>query len=117
MEPPFQIWVTTYEIGDGLNKTLSHVFYGNTLEEAVGVAKSHLITDYFFSSSFIGRMPWKGGTLYLTNQGQVINIYNPSNTEEIQRAQKILDYLDQEARRIHNQQDSMGLSRIIRDII
>jgi hypothetical protein len=68
--------ITTYEQSDDptprWNPVLTHTFWGNTLDQAVEYAKSHLITDKFFRASFSGSMPWKGGTLVLANTGEVI---------------------------------------------
>ena len=53
---PVGIKVDSYELSSGTPRpTLSHIFWGQDLNEAIGNAKSHLITDYFFSSSFVGR--------------------------------------------------------------
>ena len=112
--PPYQIWITTYEIIDEeMNPTLSHVFYGSTLEEAYGYAESHLITDYFFSASFVGSMPWGTGILQLSNEGEVIHIYRP---EDEQETNKIMRKLKSEARKIVREQNRKGILVLIQEV-
>ena len=112
--PPYQIWITTYEISkNGLNPTLSHVFYGKTLKEAYGYARSHLITDYFFSSSFVGSMSWKGSILRMTNGGKVTNIYHPENVNE---TKQIMSKLNSDARKINGQQIDSGMIMVIQEV-
>lgn len=104
--PAFQISVTTHEFRNGVFVPLvSHIFYGQTLEEAYTCAKSHLITDYFFSSSFIGNMLWKNVILQLSNTGTVTNVHYPATTQE---TQQILNRLTVEAQKIRLEQDKMG---------
>jgi hypothetical protein len=43
------IAITTYETDENDPKAiLTHIFWGDTLDTAIGYAKSHLITDYSF---------------------------------------------------------------------
>jgi hypothetical protein len=61
------VMITSYEGSPGKEKAiLSHVFWGETTKEAFSYAKSHLKTDYFFSSTFVGSMPWGDSTLVLS---------------------------------------------------
>lgn len=112
--PPFQIWITTYEMSErGLNPVLSHVFYGKSLEEAFNYAKSHLITDYFFSSSFIGEMLWRDSILKLTNKGMITHMYYPQNNNEIQQ---IMTELGSLAKGINADQINSGIVMLIQQI-
>lgn len=74
VDSAYGIAITTYEQGeqDSWVPTLTHVFWGDDLQSALGVAKSHLVTDYFFSSSMLGTMPWQGGELILGNECDVL---------------------------------------------
>ena len=63
------ISITTYESD---SKTLTHIFWGDTLQDAYNIAKSHLVTDYFFSSSFEGQMKWGTKVLQLSNDGNIL---------------------------------------------
>lgn len=63
------IAVSTYEED---TPVLTYIFWGIDIDEAVGYARSHMETDSFFRSSFIGTMEWKGNTLYLHDIVQVL---------------------------------------------
>lgn len=107
-----QFEITTYEItSEGqLNPVLTHVFWGHDLQQAIGYAKSHLITDDFFSASFEGGMPWKGSILRMTNEGKIIDRYTYSDPEEVI---VILDKLGSKARHINRLKDELGIIRQI----
>lgn len=99
------IAITTYESG---NKVLTHVFWGDDLESAFGVARSHLITDHFFSSSFEGRMKWGTDVLKLTNEGRIV----PYNEDP----ERIMDILAFYALSINGIKESVGLTQVLDDI-
>jgi hypothetical protein len=110
----YEIWITTYEISKkGSNPVLSHVFYGKTLEQAYGYAKSHLITDFFFSSSFIGSMKWNNTVLQLSDVGKIINV---KENEDIIDAKKTLDNLVLKAREVNEDQKKKGIAMLIREV-
>jgi hypothetical protein len=71
-----QLSITTYELDEqsrSYQPILAHTFWGKDLEEAIGIAKSHLITDFFFSSSFVGEMLWKeNSVLILRNSPKLL---------------------------------------------
>lgn len=62
--------VTTFEYDEKGKPelTLTHIFWGKTLEDAIKIAKSHSITDSFFRASFEGEFEWKGATIQLVNK-------------------------------------------------
>jgi hypothetical protein len=69
------ILITSYEVEKSKETiVLSHIFYGKTLTEAMGNAKAHLISDYFFSSTIFGEMKWKGDTIYISSEGRVFGV-------------------------------------------
>lgn len=110
---PFAIQIDTYEVnGEQETLTLSHIFYGKTLKEAVGIAHSHLITDFFYSSSFVGTMPWRNAELSLLYSGEV---YGPKSISE-DKIDEILDELEIAAVKINRQQIELGISKLILDI-
>lgn len=83
LKSPVGLYITTYEISEGKhNPTLSHIFWGDDLKTAIDIAKSHMISDAFFSSSFVGQMPWKDMILYLSNDGKVLGHGNIGNIME-----------------------------------
>lgn len=116
MEPdsPYQIQITSYEINNGtMRPVLSHIFYGQTPEEAQGYARSHLLTDYFFSSSFVGKMNWQGSVLVLNNQGMLLSRYTPPNDTE---SRLIMTELAEGATQINRDQNRLGMLLLIQDV-
>lgn len=111
IKAPFGISITTYELGSGIPKaTLTHTFWGETPDEAFGIAKSHLITDYFFSSSFIGEMPWNDGTLILNNKGELLGQYSKNTLNSI------LNELANTAEHINLEQVNNGILQVIESV-
>ncbi|MEM3857848.1 MAG: hypothetical protein QW478_00435 [Candidatus Micrarchaeaceae archaeon] len=105
-----QLWVTTYEYYNNTwNPTLSHVFYGHTLNDAIDVAKSHLITDFFFSSSFVESMNWRESTLILLNKYRMLGIKQMSQLEY----QNIVKDLHQYGVRVNTLQKEQHMDKII----
>ena len=110
LKAPIGISITSYELDDQTKKynpILTHIFWGNDIDQALGYAKSHLVTDYFFSSPFIGEMEWQGSVLYLDIEG---NILGKHNKREIS---KVLDELANRAEEVNDQQYSLGIVRTI----
>lgn len=97
--------ITSYEIQDGQPvRTLTHIFWGDTIDEAVGVAKSHLITDYFFSGSMTGGIKWRGNFIEIQNKTQIFN----GEAEK----QEILAELTQRAEKINQAREELGEIKI-----
>jgi hypothetical protein len=114
MQPLCEIWITTYEVSDnGLSPVLSHVFYGSTLDEAYGYAKSHMITDFFFSSSFLGKMPWRNSVIEMTNRGKVIDM---NNFEHPEKVQQLLSGLSEKAQKVNSDQYKSGMVLAIQEV-
>lgn len=70
IKPKMTLKVTTYELVSPPNKweaSVSHEFYGNTVEEAFKVLQAHMEIDTFFSASFTGKFPYKGHEIILKN--------------------------------------------------
>lgn len=87
--------VSTYELDDkGKNAdlTLTHIFWGKNLKEAVGIARSHAKTDKFFRASLEGSFEWKGSTLQLVNKYNQVQeqqaLTGSSSSPAVQRAVK-----------------------------
>jgi hypothetical protein len=110
---PYGIQITTYELlDDGIQKpTLTHIFWGDDKEEALGNAKAHLLTDYFFSSSFVGEMGWYDSVLYLKNKTEIVSIKKTNKN-----IHQVLDELRERACEVHEQQTSFGILEIIERI-
>lgn len=66
--PPIMVLVHTFEFYDNIwHLTLTHSFYGNTVEEATQTLNAHRTTDSFFDNSFSGTFNYKGKVLTLKN--------------------------------------------------
>lgn len=102
--------VTTYEQSEaGPRPVLSHVFWGRDLQEAMSYAQAHLLTDYFFSSSFSGEMEWQGSTLVLSNEGRVVGRAMVSRAGLKQAWAE----LEREAERVHAKQRRIDLISVL----
>lgn len=113
MEPkaPIGISVTTYEISQGqYNPTLTHIFWGQDINQALSYAKSHLISDYFFSASFVGQMRWRGSILQLSNEGGLIREFMFSSNQEVAA---IMANLNREAQKVVDAQYKSGLVQVV----
>ncbi len=69
-KPKITLKVTTYELLSPPDKwvaSVSHEFYGDTVEEAFSVLKAHTTTDSFFNASFVGKFEYKGQEIILKN--------------------------------------------------
>lgn len=108
---PFAIIITTYEYDKGYTPILSHVFWGNTYEEALGYAKAHLKTDVFFSSSFVGELQWGDTVLILSNDGQYLG------TGKGPAINDTLEELVERARDIHDQQVDLGMIQTVQALV
>ena len=106
---PFALIITTYEIDQqGKNRpTLSHVFWGDTYEQAVGSARSHLKTDVFFSSTFIGQLALKDKILYLSYNGEYLGLGKVPDLE------LTLNNLAEQAKIINEKQRSLGIIKTV----
>jgi hypothetical protein len=126
---PYEITVTSYEWqtrqqqlpnkkkgGEkeeqkGWVPVLTHVFHGQTLEEAQQYARSHLLTDYFFSSSFLDKMSWKGGSvLTLRNR---YDVHEHGRELAPQDTVRVLEQLQREALATHARQDQNNMLLVI----
>ena len=111
---PYQVLVTTYEVSNSnRNPTLTHIFYGQTLNEAYGNARAHLITDYFFSSSFVEQMQWNNSIIRLSNDYQVLENYQTSTSQE---AQTLINELYNQAQQINNLKYSSGIVLLVQQL-
>jgi len=109
----FGIAITTYELDEDThryNPILTHIFWGKDFDEALGYAKSHLITDVFFSSSFVGELPWREDVLIMNNKGQYIGSAKAPTIEET------LNILAHQAFNVYSQQESTGIIRTVQMI-
>lgn len=115
----YAIVITSYEISkdesnnNNYTPIISHVFWGNNIKQALGYAKSHLVTDYFFSSTIAGDMLWKGKTLEMGYEGKIITV------EGIARrgiTNDIMDEISEEMERIIKLQEDKQIPEIINEI-
>ena len=103
--------VTSYEITKkGRRPVVSHIFWGENIEEALGYALPHLVTDYFFSSTFIGKMAWKGGELTIEYDGALLGM------KRIDKLDRLLDQLDARAHELHNDERLLTVSEILQEL-
>jgi predicted alpha/beta-fold hydrolase len=111
LKAPVGLYITTYELSNAKRTpTLSHVFWGQDLAQAVHNAKSHLIDDTFFSGSFVGHMPWKNFVLHLGNTGQILSQRSVQHPHDLDAA---MDELEREAERIYAAQEDQGMIQIV----
>lgn len=111
LKAPVALAITTYEFNNNnYNPIITHIFWGKDLDEAVGYAHSHLKTDFFFSSSFVGEMPWRGSVLILRNKNQIINKKDFISPQE---RDGIIKDLTQDGRQINLEQRANGILRVI----
>lgn len=108
---PFAIIITTYEYDKEYTPILSHVFWGNTYDEALGYAKAHLKTDVFFSSSFIGELQWGDSVLILSNDGQYLG------TKQVPAINEALEELAEKARDVYEQQMDLGMVQTVQALV
>jgi hypothetical protein len=107
--------ITSYEEntesknGELYKPILTHVFWGDTVDEAYEYAKSHLLTDYFFSSTMVGKMKWGGSTLYLRYSSKLLGISTINSEDVTEDLQKV-------AKKINKQQVNDKIPEIINKI-
>src|SRR5258708_14994856 len=106
------IYITSYEVsGDEPHPILSHIFWGETYEEAYRYAKSHLISDAFFNATFTGKLPWNDTVLILTYDGEMISVKNTKKN-----INTVLKHLSTDAKMIHKKQEKLGLIQTVQHI-
>ncbi len=102
MDDKVSLMITSYESGQPI---LAHIFYGDTIKDCFGAAKSHLLTDFFFSSTFVGKMEWRDGELMLSYDAKVYGV------KRFPRKQ--LEKLEREAAEINDSQVDAGMTELI----
>lgn len=102
------IIITSYE---SKIPVLSHIFWGNTWEEAIKRAKAHLLTDYFFSSSFVGHMKWNKSFLELSVDYEADIEYDQRISSDELR--EFFDELETEAEKINKEQEKNNFDEVI----
>jgi len=110
----FGIAVTSYETDKETIPIMTHIFWGKDIEQAVSYAKSHLISDLFYSSSFTGEMIWQDQKLKLSYDSKLLTVQLISNKELIN--QKIIEDLFREVNRVLKLQYESSLPAIINQI-
>ena len=105
LRAPYGLSITTFECGDTCRVVLTHIFWGETEEQAIEYARAHLITDAFFSSSFVGQMSWNNSVLHLRNSGELIQ----RGYTDPDEGREILHELASDAARINYQQRRAGI--------
>lgn len=110
LKAPIGLDITTYEFSDNKSTPiLSHVFWGQDLDEAIGYAKSHLISDVFFSASFIGELPWRDTILHLSSEGDILSVECVPH-DKIQDA---INRVAQHAVEVYKAQEQAGVIQVI----
>lgn len=110
---PAYITITSYEQSDkGTYPVLSHTFHGRNLEQALSYARSHLLTDFLFSSTFVGSMPWADGQLYLVYKVNGIEGLKHYNSGE--QLDCLMRWLEDQGRSINQAQREAGIVQVIR---
>lgn len=105
---PFGIVITTHELRNRKYVPIvTHVFWGQNYDEAFRYAKSHLLTDVFYSSSFVGELPWGDSVLILGNTGRYLGIANAPLIQDM------LADLASWAEDIHQQQEDTNIIQTV----
>lgn len=108
LEAPVALCITSYEVDEnGSTPTLSHIFYGEDLDQAKNIALSHLKSDLFFSSSFVGEMKWKDDFIYIEYGGQIYSQKLIKNKKET--LNKLLKKLEKEGKLINKKQHKLKI--------
>ena len=94
------------------NPILTHIFWGKDINQAVQYAKSHLVSDVFFASTFTGTMKWRDDTLILSYNGKVLTI----KPEGIKLTERIMGDIRDMAITISRMQRESGLTEIVNDL-
>lgn len=115
MKAPIGLYITSYEKSEdgNYNPILSHIFWGETIRQAFGYAKSHLISDVFFTGSFVGEMPWNNFVLYIDVDGKIMSLKDVKITQNIDNVLVKLSDISQD---IHNKQEKSGLIQIVQKL-
>ena len=103
--------VSTFEYNEDQDEyrlVLTHVFHGDTLNDALQYAISHLKTDVFFTGSMLGKLRWKGFEMKLAVHGQVVIQTGRKRQVDIE---KILDELTEMAVDVHEDHRRLGILR------
>lgn len=125
---PLGIAITSYE-GDSADSAdrhqpstpiITHIFWGKNLKEALSYAKSHSITDYFFSSTFAGRMKWRDGELQLSYDDLIFGL-RLTGTSGMSPApehlsEKRLLSLERYVLKVNDLQDQLGFDYFIEEV-
>ena len=112
----FGIIVNSIEISDDgqNNYPVTHIFWGKSIQQALGRAKSHLASDLFYSSTFVGGMEWKDGKLKLTYEGRIISIIPIANHGQV--SVDVFEEISLEVDKIIKLQHDMGMDKIVKEI-
>lgn len=95
---------------------------GTNSKSSFRCSKSHIVSDYFFSSSFEGEINWDGLYIGLSNQGEIISQYqyNKSDTSENFDKSRDMDYIFQRlsthAKNMNGVKDRLGVVKKIQAI-
>lgn len=97
---------------DKWNLVLSHIFWGNDLTEAAGNAKAHLLTDFFYTSSFVGKMKWGKGSLVLRVE---VELYGGGEADT--ELEATVHELTVRADRVHDAEVQVGYEELISEVV
>ena len=112
----YGVVVTSFEINENgeINPIITHIGWGKSIKQAVGYLKSHLISDYFFNSTFNGEMKWQDGKLKLVYRGKIISIVPISNKKALEN--DVFDELEDEVRKVTKMGEDYNLPNIINEM-
>ena len=111
----YGIAVTSYENDEnGRTPIITHIGWGKSISQALDYLKSHLISDYFFNSTFEGVMMWRDNKLDLDYSGNIISITPLARRKEEEAM--VFKALEEEMVKIRRLQKERGIPEIINDI-
>ena len=94
------------------NPILTHIFWGKDINQAIEYAKSHLVSDVFFASTFTGTMKWRDDTLILSYGIRTLSIRSESFSSKLQ----VMEDIQKMATTISGMQRESGLTEIVNDL-
>lgn len=111
----YGIVITTYESNqDERSPIITHISWGDSLEQALRYMHSHLISDFFLSSTFGGSMLWRDKRLKLTYNIEIISLQVLSRKEKITK--EIIDKVKERADETLMNQYANNIDNIINHI-
>jgi hypothetical protein len=116
---PFGMVVNSIEITKSgkENPVITHISWGDSIDEALALMKSHLITDYFLAATFAGEMTLRDNKLIITYSGKLISIHSIVDYSKVERTtEDVFNKLSQEVQKIMVNSRKLGIPELINQL-